>query len=296
MLKDSRSINLVGPFVEQWLGLLDEEGLGKDETVFADWRPQRFTLLREEVRRFADDLVYAGGDFQELMTARHSFLNPELAAHYGVEHPGGDEFARVDFPKGQRAGVVTMGAIMAAAAKTNQASPILRGKFLREHIMCQGLPSPPPGVDNTPPPLDPNMTTRERFALRTQSPECGNCHKLIDPLGFGLSNYDGIGRYIESENGQPVDASGEILALDNEGPFNGAVELSDMLASSAEVKRCFVSNWFRFAFGRAESDEDACALHRLDQVLSSPDSSLQDLIVALTDLDSFRYRRLEAAQ
>lgn len=296
MLDDPRSINLVGTFHEQWLGLDDQNVLDKDKTVYPDWQPARFGQMREELRRFTDELVVAGGNFEELMTAQHSFINQELAQHYGVQPPSEDGFARVDFPNGQRAGVLTFGAVLANKSKVNQASPILRGILIREQLMCQPVPPPPQGVDNSPPALDPSLTTRERFAVVTADAACGNCHKLIDPPGFALSNFDAVGRYQDKENDQTIDASGDLSDSDVEGSFNNATELSQMLARSAEVKRCFANNWFRFAFGRAETEADACALAQLDAQLASPKRNLTDLIITLTNLDTFQFRRVEAQQ
>ena len=117
-----------------------------------------------------------------------------------------------------RGGVLSLLSVLAAHAHSDDSSPIKRGVFMRESVLCHDLPAPPPTVDNTPPPLDPTLTTRDRFAAHSSSEFCQVCHQYIDGVGFGFEAYDGAGQFRESENGQPVDDSGNILALEEYDP------------------------------------------------------------------------------
>jgi len=168
--------------------------------------------------------------------------------------------------------------------------------FVRERILCQLLPSPPNNVDIVPPDPDPNATTRERFAEHTDNPTCSGCHSLIDPIGFGFEKYDALGRFRETENGRPIDATGELVATREpwiQGPFDGAIELSERLAQSGEARSCLVTQLFRFAMGRAEQEQDQCTIRRLENVLVASGGRIDELLVAMTVTHAFRMKREE---
>jgi hypothetical protein len=148
-------------------------------------------------------------------------------------------------------------------------------------------------VDNNPPDPDPNLTTRERFAVHTESPVCANCHRLIDPLGFGLENYDHLGRFRAEENGLPVDASGEIVEVaedEIEGPFSTPGEMADRIAQSDTVLSCLARKWFTFAMGRAHNEGDRCSIDDAVATAAVQDGNLQELLIALTASPAFRHR------
>jgi Protein of unknown function (DUF1592)/Protein of unknown function (DUF1588)/Protein of unknown function (DUF1587)/Protein of unknown function (DUF1585)/Protein of unknown function (DUF1595) len=293
MLADPKASRTTGDFHEQWLGLLST-AVDKDVGRFASWTPNSYSEMRQEVRMFTNDVVFGKGSFKDLMTGSHSFVNTNLATHYGLADKPAD-WQRVEFEPETRAGVLTLGGVLSRFAHKLDASPVRRGVFIRDHLFCDPPPPPLPNVDTSPPPQDPNKTTRERFAQLTENAVCANCHRLINPIGFGLSNYDAAGRYSRDENGIAIDASGSLEELDFEMPeYNGPRELGERIAGSKQAQRCVVSNWFRFAFGRVESDGDLCALQRLDEVMSSPNGSLRDLIVALTEIETFQFRTVEA--
>jgi hypothetical protein len=113
----------------------------------------------------------------------------------------------------------------------------------------------------------------------------------MDPIGFGFEHFDGIGRYRETEWGLPIDASGELIATDVDGAYDGVVELAQRLAASEQVKDCIVRQWFRFGYGRVETGEDACSIDSIRQAFAAANYDVKELIVALTMTDAFRYRR-----
>jgi hypothetical protein len=164
---------------------------------------------------------------------------------------------------------------------------------VRERILCDPLPPPPPNVDTTPPDPDPNLTTRERFAIHSASSECAMCHRRIDGIGFGFETYDALGRYRAEENGIPIDASGSIFGARDESlsaPFNGAIELTTRLARSDQVRDCIATQWYRYAFGRIESEADTCSVRQAKSRFASEGGNLRELLVGLTLTDAFRYR------
>src|SRR5690606_24815219 len=163
----------------------------------------------------------------------------------------------------------------------------------RAQLLCDPPHPPPPTVDNNPPDPDPNLTTRERFAVHTKQAACATCHELIDPLGFGLENYDQFGRYRAEENLLPVDTSGAIVDSPDpsiDGPFTTPFELAERLAKSSAVRDCLSTHWYRFAMGRVEHPSDACSLDQARTRFAESGGDLKELLVALTLTDAFRYR------
>ncbi|MDX2020117.1 MAG: DUF1592 domain-containing protein [Deltaproteobacteria bacterium] len=295
MLKDPKAKRMVGNFHEQWLGLGDVQSIDRDAKLFPDWKNENIQMLKQEVNEFTSSLVFNDGNIKELFTAPHTMMNGAVAKHYGVSSPTGTTFEKVEDDK-RHAGVFTLGAVMASTGKINQSSPVLRGKFVREHMLCQSLPPPPPDVNAEAPSLDPKLTTRDRFAQHSENPACANCHRLLDPVGLGMENFDAVGRYRDKENGLDLNVNGKLEDTDVDGTFNGVFELAQKLSTSEEAQRCMVTNWFRFAYGRTESDSDLCFLHQLDARLVKSSGNLRELLVATTELDAFFYRRAGGAQ
>jgi len=168
---------------------------------------------------------------------------------------------------------------------------VQRGRFVREQLLCGVMPAPPPNVPKLPP-VSPGLTTRERLSQHDADPACHSCHRLMDPIGFGFEKFDGAGLFRTSESGQPIDDSGEIEDADVAGPFTGAAELGEKLSQSLFVQKCVVTSWFHYAYARLEAPEDQCTLKTLSQKFAASGYRFQDLIVALTETDAFRYRRV----
>jgi hypothetical protein len=240
-------------------------------------------------------------------------MNAELRAFYGPDvvggepaEPGGfrrlalDPFGRGDFEPvaldpARRAGFLTHASVLSVLAKPDQSSPVHRGKFIRERLLCQTLPPPPNDVEIKPPAVRPGIPTRRRFEQHSADPSCSGCHLLMDPIGFGFEHYDGVGLFRERDQGAPVDASGEILGSgDADGPFDGAVELAHRLAESEEVRSCVVMQWFRFGYGRAEQADDQCSMAELERAFAESGHNIKALLLALTQTDAFRYRSAAA--
>ncbi len=296
MLADPRARHAVRDFYGQWLELDLVDGMEKDADIYPQYTPEIRALLRAETEAFVDHVIWDGdGSVESLLTAGFSFMNAELAAFYGIEGPGGADFERVQLPDGQRAGLLTHAGFLAAQAKPNQSSPIHRGKFVREQLLCQLLPPPPDDIAIVPPDLDPDLTTRERFSEHSNNEACRGCHELIDPIGFGFEAFDGMGIYRAEENGKPIDVSGELIATDVDGPFSGVPELASKLATSEQVHNCVVTQYFRYGYGRAETDDDICTVAPLMGDFAEG-GNLRELILAFTQTDAFLYRNAVVAE
>jgi hypothetical protein len=247
--------------------------------------------MRTETAMFLDDVMWSGpADLPTLLSASYTFVNPALAIFYGIKAPSGDGFQRVTLDPKQRLGLLTQGSLLSINAHSNQTSPVTRGKFIRQRFFCQDPPPPPPSVMAVAPDLDPTLTTRQRFAAHTTQPSCAGCHRLMDPIGLAFENYDGVGQYRAVESGQSVNASGVLVQTDVDGSFVGVPALIDKLKESQEVRDCVVTEWFRFAYGRSETAEDACSLRSLEDQFDASGSNIKSLLVSLSQTDAFLYR------
>jgi hypothetical protein len=304
LLADPRAHEVVASFHAAWLGLDRLDDLDKDPVVYPMFTPALRASFRAETTRFVEEVIWnREGTLGALLGARYTFADAGLASFYGL--PGSSPISTtasdvsdlqyVALDPSRRAGLLTQPSLLAVHAKANQTSPVHRGRFVREQFFCTTPPPPPSNVQIRPPKLDPRMTTRQRFAQHTADAFCAGCHVLLDPIGFGFEHYDGIGRWRDTESGLAVDASGNLTSTDVDGPFNGAVELADRLAGSAQVSSCYATQWFRFGYGRGETTADACALVQLGDSLKATGGNVRELLVALTQTDTFRYRRAGGA-
>jgi hypothetical protein len=294
MLKDPKARQAVANFHRQWLKLDAAQAASKSSTAFPEYTAAIPNLLQEETSRLMDFAFWEGdGTVAEALTAPYTFVNQELAAYYGLTGVAGTSFQKVAVDPARHGGVLMHGSFLAPAAHPDQTSPVLRGKFIRQQLFCQALPPPPDNAMVELPAFNPDLTTRERFAAHSTDPACAGCHRLMDPLGLGLENFDPIGRWRSTENGKDIDPSGEVLQTrDADGPFVGAQALASRLAGSAEVSDCMVSHWFRFGYGRTETEQDRCTLSKLKSGLAGAGGNLRELLVLLTQTDTFRYRRV----
>lgn len=297
MLETPRAREAVKNFHRQWLDLEEVvevvQANGKNRAVYPEYRETLLPAMQEETELFLDHAIFEeNASVDTLFTASYTMMNGPLAEYYGIENgPTGDEFTRVELDPTRYSGFLTHPGLLSLHALSDRSSPIHRGKFVRESLFCQ---APPPPPDNVPPPpvLDPNATTRSQFEQHQSEPVCAGCHQLMDPIGFGFENFDGIGKFRDSEAGQPIDASGNIIqTVDIDGEFNGVVELGQLLGNSQQVRECVASQWFRFGYGRVETDQDTCAVDTILQRFEDADYDVKELIIALTQTDAFRYRR-----
>lgn len=281
----------VAAFFTGWLNLFAVERLVRDTEEFPNWDSQLPQLFREETRAFATSVVFDGaGDFGTLLTADYTYGNPALADYYGgTAEPAANGLARITLPPGQRAGLLTQASFLATHAKEVQTDPVKRGKFVRERMLCQGIPPPPPDLVFTAPTITPGSTTRQRFAQHEEDPGCATCHVLIDPIGLAFEHYDAIGQWRDQEMGSDIDASGDLTATDVSGPFDGVVEMAAKLAESEMATECFARYWFRFAFGRGEADSEAARMATITRAFTAADRNVRELLVAITLTPDFRY-------
>jgi hypothetical protein len=192
----------------------------------------------------------------------------------------------------ERAGVLTRGAFLAGTSHPMHASPVLRGVYVRERLLCLPPLSPPDAVPAIGATTQDWTTNRERYAQHTADVTCAGCHVAIDGTGFVFENYDGVGAWRDLDNGQPVDASGELIGTDRDGPLADAIDLTETLAGSRQVHDCATTQLFRYAMHRTESEVDADTLEALREEFWQDDGTLTGLVLDLVTSDAFLTRRL----
>ena len=292
MLADPRAEASVLHFHEMWLEMEGIDSLVKDAATFPEYAPEMRALWLESIRAFVSETFFVDGTMEAMFTKPVAYADAQLGALYGWDVEGA-ELSRVELDPERRAGLLTQPALMALLSNPDQTSPIRRGVFMLERVLCDPPPPPPANIAVVPPDPDPNSSTRERFFQHTENDFCRSCHIQIDPLGFGFEKYDALGRFRAMEAGAPVDATGEIVDVREEainGPFDGAVELSAVLSNSEQVADCLATQWFRYAVGRVEGPDDVCSLENVKSAFKANGGAFEDLIVAITLSDAFRYK------
>jgi Protein of unknown function (DUF1592)/Protein of unknown function (DUF1588)/Protein of unknown function (DUF1595)/Protein of unknown function (DUF1587)/Protein of unknown function (DUF1585) len=282
----------VALFHSQWLRFEKMATLAKSEALFPSFDVATADALRASTERFVDAAFWEQRSLDRFLTSPTVYANASIAPILGVA-VGGSELLAVQGPAGQRAGILTQPGLLAGFAHETAGSPVLRGVFVLDRLLCAKPAPPPPNVPPAPAANEsgPASTTRQKFEQHLNSPVCNACHQTIDGIGFGFENYDAVGAYRTEESGIPVDASGEVLgSLDADGSFDGAVELGARLAGSKQTQACVSRFWYRYAFGLADGDVNACALLPVVRDFQSSGLDLQELVVAIVRSSSFRTR------
>ena len=267
----------------------------KDPTTFKGWTDALAADLSAEADTFVRQVLWhEGGQLSTLLSADFSMLNGNLATYYGATDAAGvKDFHKVTFKPGERAGLVTEAGLMASQALDNDTSPVRRGLYVRQALLCQPVPDPPPTINVVPPMPDGKHQQRERMALHSADPTCAACHAQMDPIGLGFESYDGVGRYRTTDLGRPLDTSGELTGVASQFKFGNAVELLQGLAGAPEVKQCFLQMAFTYAHGRAADPDNAdrCVLDRLSQKFSGASGNIVELAAAIATDETFFVRR-----
>jgi len=288
LLADGRARDVVRYFTFQLMGLHDVRYL-PNLGVNAGFTQEIADLILEETRLYIDEITWRGpGDLQALLTSPISFLNGPLAAFYGVPGVTGDGFTKVSLDPARRGGLLTQPSILARTSNGLSSSPSKRGLLVLGQILCAPIVSAP--VNVPPPALSTTLTTRERYQEATSSAPCALCHMHFDPVGFAFEHYDAVGRWRDTENGRPIDARGELFQTDARGSFDGAVALAQRLAAGQDARACYVGKWMGFAYGRAETADDACSRRLLMDAFAASNGNIPELLIALTQTDAFVFR------
>jgi hypothetical protein len=285
----------LGLFFEEHLKLDRLNGLTKDGETYPQMSVTLPAAMKGEVLALVEDIVFArGADLRELFSGRTTFVNAELARVYNLPGIEGDAFQRFTFPANSpRAGILTSPGFLALNSHATATSPTFRGKYVRQALLCQEIPPPPPGVTTTLPEPDPNagpQTLRQRLeTLHLANPTCAACHNRMDPVGFGFESFDAIGAYRTTDNGLPVDPTGD---LDGQR-FRSTRELAELVARHENLGPCLSRMAYRYASAHLETDGETQTIEDVSTAFATSGYRFKDLVVAIATSDGFRLAAVE---
>jgi hypothetical protein len=309
MLDDARAKQALDDFIGQWLRFDRILTASKDRRKFPLFTRETAVAMTEEARLFVSDLVWSDRNFMDLFTANYGYVSADLASIYRVPPPT-KEFERMPFPAGsERAGILGQTLFLAQTAKPEESSPTARGLFVREQFLCQHVPDPPAGVNTNLPPVTEAkpQTNRDRMSEHATNPSCATCHKLIDPIGFGLEKFDAVGARRDKftlQFGAPrgeggggrrpapktvsldIDGSGFVTGIPD-SQFSSPAQLGEVLAKSAQCQECVVKKYFRYVSGRLETPADRPLIRNLTESFRKSQFRFKELVVNLMRLREF---------
>jgi hypothetical protein len=267
---------------DDYIGLANLAGAEKLPARFPKFTDKLAQAMRTETLMDLSRAALSTQDFRSVFNSRKTYVNADLAALYGISGVTSSEFVQVDLPA-ERRGLLGNASILSLYAHADVSSPTLRGKFIRQILMCQSIPAPPPDVDTTLPDESQAKTARERLTIHSTNPTCAGCHKLMDPIGLALENFDAIGSFRAQDNGQTIDASGELDGV----TFTNAVGLADALAKSERVPDCVSRLVFRSAWGRLETQADEGFITDLTTAFAGSTYQMRQLFTSAVSAPSF---------
>ncbi len=280
----------------QWLGFDSVLEEMKDPGTYPQWSEQALLESHEQMERFVEHNFFAGeGTLRGLLTSSEVPMSEAMAEIMGASSPGeGWEVQELD--PAERRGVLTLPGFLAGHAHPVHPSPVLRGQFVREAVLCAPVPPPPDDVDATPPTnAGEDSTNRERYDAFLDSESCAGCHTMLHGIGYPFEVYDSIGAYRTTDAGKSVDASGQVVAVPDleDTDVADALEMMDVIADADATKACAATQFFRSGFARdPEPDADSCLTDDLVEALEESDGDLHELMVGLARSTDFRHRRI----
>ncbi len=295
MLRDPKARALVENFSGQWLQTRNLKLANPDRGRYGKFDEPLRRAMEKEVEHFFAAIVHDDRPISDFLHADYTFLNERLAKHYGIEGVTGDQFRRVSLTDPRRGGVVTMASTLTVTSNPTRTSPVKRGKWILEEILGMPPPPPPPNVADL---ADDKKemargTLRVRMEQHRADPNCASCHARMDPLGFGLENFDAIGSWRDQDGKFPVDASG---TLPDGRSFTGPAELKAVLLTKIKpFSRCLTEKLMTYALGRGLEYPDRCAVEKIADSVLADGGRFSKLISAIVHSDPFQKRGVEGS-
>jgi hypothetical protein len=293
LLADGRARTVATNFAAQWLHLRNLESITPDLRLFPDFDDNLRKAFRQETELFFESVLREDRSALDLLKADYTFLNERLAKHYGIPHIYGNRFRRVALGADrQRGGLLRQGSILTVTSYATRTSPVIRGKWILENFLGTPPPPPPANVpslrENT---VAASLPIRERLAEHRSNAACASCHRLIDPVGFSLEQFDAVGRWRTLEEGKPVDAAG---GLPDGSEFAGVAGLERALLQRPEwFVRTLTEKLFTFALGRPPEEFDAPAIRKIVREARAQNYRFSSLIVGLATSTPFQMRKAQ---
>jgi len=293
MLSDRRSDNLATNFAAQWLQLRLLETTTPNLRRFPDFDDNLRQAFRRETELLVASLVREDRSVLDLLNVDYSFLNERLAKHYGIPHVYGSRFRRVDLAQGtHRGGLLRHGSILTVTSYATRTSPVLRGHWVLKNLLGAAPPPPPPGVeplqDNT---VAAGLSVRERLAAHRQETACAGCHRLMDPIGFALEEFDAVGRWRATDAGRPIDLTGTLFGHQE---FTGVAGLEQALLNHPDMfVATLAEKMLTFALGRGLTHDDAPVIREIVRQTRRRDYRFSELVMAIVASPAFQMRTAE---
>jgi hypothetical protein len=291
MWADPKAEAFVSRFPSLWLRTSNVT-IGKEpaKDVYPDFDASLKSAMEAETARFMRDMVTGDVDFLSFIDAKYTYVNQRLASFYGISGQFGSDLTRVDLTgNAQRGGILTHASDLTVTSPSERTSPVLRGQWVLSRLLATPAPPPPDNV----PKIDAvanadQLSMRQKLEVHRANPVCAGCHTLMDPIGLGLENYDGIGKWRTTDNNVPVDASGQLTTGQS---FTGAIQLEALLKSDARVPRAVVQYLVSYALGREIGPDDRCSIDALVQSFQMDNRRLPALVLRVATMDAMKKRR-----
>ena len=301
MLSDPRATRLAVEFGGRWLTLHHLEVVAPDYLIFPTFDEPLRVAMYEETRRVLTAILDEDRSILDLIDADFTYLSPRLASHYGLEGALdtalGDTFQRVSLPQAGRLGALTHGSWLTVTSHPTRTSPVVRGKWVLENLLCMPPPPPPPGVEGLPPMVDQDSSVRARLEQHRADPACAACHTHMDAIGYGFEQLDGVGSFRLSDAGRLIDPAGELppyLEGDEElregVSFADGPELVRALRADPRVSRCVAERFVVYALARGVREDERCLVDEVIAEASERGMTFKALVEAITVSPLFRMR------
>lgn len=289
MLRDPKIKALSENFAGQWLQLRNISTLSPDKGYFPNWDERLRAGMVGEAEAFFEYVVQNDRSVLEFLDADYTFVNDRMARHYGLPSVSGAEFRKVKMPDDRRGGIITMASTLTVTSNPTRTSPVKRGKWILENVLGTPPPPPAPDVPELPPTGQLKGTLRQQMEQHRANPSCATCHAKLDPLGFGLENFDGVGGWRTVDNKQKIDPSG---VLPDGAKFSGPAELRKVLLGKADLfRRCLAEKLLTFALGRGLEYYDKCVLDDVVTATKAQQDRFSALVLAVVKSDAFQKRK-----
>ena len=290
MLADHRSGTLSSNFAVQWLNLKNLDDVLPEPYQFPNFDKNLAQSMQRETELLFDDVVRKDHDVLDLLTANYTFVNERLARHYGIPNVLGNRFRRVAITDENRRGLLGQASILTLTSTANRTAPVTRGKWVMQVLLGSPPPAPPPNVpalveaaDDASP-----RSVRQRMEAHRKNPACASCHRVIDPIGFSLENFDPTGAWRNTDNGVKIDASGNLF---DGTPLNGPVDLRNGILKHREAfLRAFAENLYAYGLGRIPDYRDLPQVRAIVARAENHDDRFSEYVLGIVESPAFRER------
>lgn len=295
MLADPKAAAFAANFAGQWLETRNLDSVKPDPVKFPEWGPELREAMRMETNLFFENMLRENRPLVEFIDARYTFLNERLAKHYGIEGITGGDFRRVELATDQRGGVLSHASVLTVSSYPTRTSPVIRGKYILQNVMGVPPPVPPPDVPTlNEEAVGTSASLRKQMEQHRANPTCASCHNRMDTLGFGLENYDAIGRWRTMDGKFPIDVSG---AFPSGKSFDTPAKMRVLLRDDLpEFARCITEKMLTYALGRGLEKYDRRTIESITRKLAAENYPFQTLVFEIARSLPFQSRRGEAQQ